>query len=82
MTAGQGTELLDQLRGLLLGQEFRRQNRVCEQLQLCQIESAGADRIAGVFPGRADDITAEFLETLDIPIKAFSLCADLFAPDN
>ena len=76
MPAGQGAELLDQLRGFPLRQELGGQHGVGQELQLRQIEEPGAEGVAGVFSRGTDDVAAEVLQALDVPVQAFAFRVD------
>ena len=72
--AGQGPQLLNQLGGFLLGQKLGRKHRVGQQLELRQIKRTRADGVARVLACGPDDIAAELLQTLDVPVEAFPFC--------
>ena len=79
LLAAQTAELIDELQGLLLGEEPAGLHRADEQLQFRQLELALADIVAAVFATVDEDINAEVLQCGNVRIDGFPVTEDSVA---
>ena len=76
LLAGEGGQLLDQAGAFLPGDEVGGLHRVHQQLQLRQLEQAGADKVAVLGALDTDDVHSLVYQELDVAVHALAAGLD------